>query len=235
MITSWTGLMVMVIGQRSRSPDYDFLIFNNCVLSVLPQVWLQNVTWRHEVVSWRQMTWIWCPEMTPWRHRMPWSGIMTSHDVTGRPGVTSWGHRTSWSGFMTLRDIRISWHCPNWESGHKQDLVSFGKWPSVTIYACVYLSGQKGLWITGHGRCINAGAISLYIRNYEIDLFICDFKTLYSILFKVEDGAWTFEHKFLKRLLISDVYPKEMPLGGHLYGVTMQKVPQILRQRPGKI
>ncbi len=27
----------------------------------------------------------------------------------------------------------------------------------------------------------------------------------------------------------------EMPLAGHLYKVTMQKVPQILKQKPGKI
>ncbi len=52
---------------------------------------------------------------------------------------------------------------------------------------------------------------------------------------KVEDGTWTFEHEFLKKLLISNVYLKEMPLAGHLYRVTMQKVPQILRQKPGKI
>ncbi len=31
------------------------------------------------------------------------------------------------------------------------------------------------------------------------------------------------------------VYLKEMLLAGHLYRVTMQKVPQILRQKPGKI
>ncbi len=52
---------------------------------------------------------------------------------------------------------------------------------------------------------------------------------------KVEDGTLTFEHKFLKKLPISNVYLKEMPLAGHLYKVTMQKVPQILRQKPGKI
>ena len=32
----------------------------------------------------------------------------------------------------------------------------------------------------------------------------------------VEDRTWTFEHEFLKKLLISYVYLKEMPLAGHL-------------------
>ena len=51
---------------------------------------------------------------------------------------------------------------------------------------------------------------------------------------KVQDGTWTFEHKFLKKLLMSNVYLKDMPLAGHLYRVTMQKVPRIPRQNTKK-
>ncbi len=40
-----------------------------------------------------------------------------------------------------------------------------------------------------------------------------------------------FEHEFLKKLLMSNVYLKDMPLAGHLYRVTMQKVPEIVRKK----
>ncbi len=53
--------------------------------------------------------------------------------------------------------------------------------------------------------------------------------------FKVQDGTWTFEHEFFRKLLTSNVYIKGMPLTGHLDRVTMQKVPQILRQKTQKI
>ena len=41
---------------------------------------------------------------------------------------------------------------------------------------------------------------------------------------KVQDGTWTFEHEFLKKLLMSNVYLKDIPLAGHLYRVTIWKV-----------
>ncbi len=54
---------------------------------------------------------------------------------------------------------------------------------------------------------------------------------------KVEDGTWTFEHEFLKKLLISNVYLKEMPLAGHLYRVMTTGYPGSLTfdlwPRPG--
>ena len=51
---------------------------------------------------------------------------------------------------------------------------------------------------------------------------------------KVQDGMWTFEHDSLKKLLMSNVYPKNIPLAGHLYRLTMQKVPQILSKKISK-
>ncbi len=42
--------------------------------------------------------------------------------------------------------------------------------------------------------------------------------------FKVDDGTWTFEHEFLKKLLISNVYLKEMPLGKHYLWVAFSKI-----------
>ena len=57
----------------------------------------------------------------------------------------------------------------------------------------------------------------------------------YDTGYKVQDGTWTFEHKILKKLLKSNAYLKDMPLAAHLHGVTMQKVPQIPRQKTGEI
>ncbi len=31
-------------------------------------------------------------------------------------------------------------------------------------------------------------------------------------IIKVEDGVWTFEHEFVKKLLISNVYLQEIPI-----------------------
>ncbi len=58
---------------------------------------------------------------------------------------------------------------------------------------------------------------------------------LHVLSIKVQDGTWTFEHEFLKKLLMGNVYLKDIPLAGHLYRVSMQKVPQILSQKTGKI
>ncbi len=44
-------------------------------------------------------------------------------------------------------------------------------------------------------------------------------------------GRELFSTNFLKKLLTSNVDLKDIPLAGHFYGVTMQKVPQILRQK----
>ena len=50
----------------------------------------------------------------------------------------------------------------------------------------------------------------------------------------MQDGTWTFEHEFFKKLLMGNVHQKDIPLAGHLYKVTMKKVPLILRHKIGK-
>ncbi len=47
-------------------------------------------------------------------------------------------------------------------------------------------------------------------------------------------GLELLSTNFKKKPLFSNVHLRYMPLAGYLYKVTMQKVPQILRQKQGK-
>ena len=52
---------------------------------------------------------------------------------------------------------------------------------------------------------------------------------------KVHNRTWMFEQNSMKMILRSNVQQSVMPLECYLYGVSIQKVPQILRRKTGKI
>ena len=52
---------------------------------------------------------------------------------------------------------------------------------------------------------------------------------------KAHKRTWTIEHNSMKKILTSNVHQRVVPLDCYFYGVSIQKVPRIVRQKTGKI
>ena len=82
--------------------------------------------------------------------------------------------------------------------------------------------------------CQNIFFCHIWGGSYRVLTTACSFRKQ---LFPIWGTGWdvNFWARIFEMLLMSNVYLKDIPLAGHLHRVTMQKVPQILSQKTGKI